>query len=177
MNNSMGLSGEVFDHKVAAVFETGSDAEIAARTICETTSLDDDQVTLLRPNAYDPDWELEPEDQGIWRTLVQSHLWLGAMGIVAGLILFLVLSAMNIGFIVLNTWVAASVLAALGGICGLLAAGAVTIRPDHMPYLMTAQSALRNGYFVLAVHTSSLQQLEEVQKVLRKWHTRLIRTF
>lgn len=176
MKPSMSLTGEHDSHKVAAVFETESDARTMAEALREGTSLADDQVTVLSPSDRHQGQELEPDDQGIWHTLVRSHIGLGIGGIVAGLLLFLILSTLGVGFIVQNTLVSASVLAALGLAIGLLIAGAVTLRPDHTPYLVKAQSALRQGKYVLAIHASSGQQLEEATSLLDARHVKTVQT-
>ncbi|MEC7432680.1 MAG: hypothetical protein VYC10_05135 [Pseudomonadota bacterium] len=72
--------------------------------------------------------------------------------------------------------VAAAVLAALGLILGLLVAGGVTLRPDHTPYVAKAQSALKEGKYVLTVHASSSEQLKEATTVLKNRNVRLVRT-
>lgn len=166
MQSSMSLTGEQESHKVAAVFDTEADARETAKVLCQSTTLKDGQVTVLSPRDPHQGGELEPEDQGILRTLIRSHVGLGAGGAVTGFIVFLILSALGIGFIAQNALVAGSVLAAFGLMLGLLLAGAVTIRPDHTPYLMMAQSALRKGKYVLAVHASSTQQLQEAKSLL-----------
>ncbi|PXX90370.1 hypothetical protein DIT71_12835 [Marinobacter vulgaris] len=166
MNSSANLTGEKEDHKVAAVFDTEPDARGTAKAICEETSLTDEQVTVLSPNDRHQGKELEPEDQGIWRTLVRSHIGLGIAGAVAGFVLFLILSALGVGFIAQNTVVAASVMTVIAAAIGMLVAGAVTLRPDHTPYLMKAQAALSEGKYVLAVHASSLEQLQEAKSLL-----------
>ncbi len=118
----------------------------------------------------------EPEDQGIWKTLVRSHVWLGVGGAVTGFILFLLLNALGVGFIAQNALVAASVLTAIGAAIGMLLAGAVTIRPDHTPYLVKAQSALNKGKYVLAVHASSSEQLQEAKSLLDSRNVKTVET-
>lgn len=176
MQSSMSLTGEQKSHKVAAVFDTETDAREAAKVLCQRTSLTDGQVSVLSPRDPHQGSELEPEDQGIWRTLVRSHIGLGAGGAVTGFIVFLILSALGVGFIAQNTWVAGSVLAVFGAMLGLLLAGAVTIRPDHTPYLIKAQSALRRGKYVLAIHASSTQQLQEAKSLLDSRNVKTVQT-
>jgi hypothetical protein len=81
-----------------------------------------------------------------------------------------------VGFIAQNGVVAAAVLAALGLILGLLLAGGVTLRPDHTPYVAKAQSALKDGKYVLTVHASSAEQLKEATAVLKNRNVQLVRT-
>ncbi|WP_297796883.1 hypothetical protein [uncultured Marinobacter sp.] len=176
MKSSMSLTGEHEDHKVAAVFETETDARGMAKSLCDSTSLAKEQVTVLRPSDRHPGEGLEPEDQGIWHTLVRSHIGLGIGGAALGFLLFLVMSASGLALVAQNGVVAASVFAALGLIVGLLMAGAVTIRPDHTPYLIKAQSALRKGKYVVAVHASSAQQLQEARSLLQSRNVNSVQT-
>jgi hypothetical protein len=173
---SMSLIGEHEGHKVAAVFETESDANGTAKALCDETSLTDEQVSVLSPADHHQGKALEPEDQGIWHTLVRSHLVLGVGGAISGFIVFVILSGLGTGFIAQNAMVAASALSALGLMFGLLLAGGVTIRPDHTPYLMKAQSALRKGQFVLAVHAANAQQIREAKSLLDARNVKTVHT-
>jgi len=176
MKPSVSLTGEHEAHKVAAVFDTEPDAKGVAKALCEETSLTDEQVSVLSPDDRHQGYMLEPEDQGIWHTLVRSHVGLGIAGAVVGFAVFLILNILGINFITQNTVVAASVLSGLGLFLGLLAGGAATIRPDHTPYLMKAQSALRKGKFVLAVHATSPHQLKEAKSLLDARNVKTMKT-
>nr|WP_297401897.1 hypothetical protein [uncultured Marinobacter sp.] len=59
MKPSMSLTGEHDSHKVAAVFETESDARTMAEALREGTSLADGQVTVLSPSDRHQGQELE----------------------------------------------------------------------------------------------------------------------
>ena len=72
--------------------------------------------------------------------------------------------------------VSASALTALGLMLGLLLAGGVTIRPDHTPYLMKAQSALRKGQYVLAIHAENTQQVQEAKSLLSARNVKTVQT-
>lgn len=176
MKSSVSITGEHQAHKAAAIFETESDAKGVAETLSKNTSLNDEQVLVVTPQDQHQGEALEPENQGIWHTLLRSHLWLGVGGAIAGFILFLILSAAGVGFIVQNTMAAAAVLAALGGVIGLLLAGGVTLRPDHTPYVVKAQAALNEGKYVLTVHASSSEQLKEATTVFKNRNVKMIRT-
>ncbi len=167
MTPSNRVSGESVDHKLAAIFENDSEAKESVSAVLDATGLDPDQVKIVRPGDTHPGWELEPEDRGIWRTLLRSHLWLGLLGAVVGLVVFLLLFSVGVGFVANNGLVAAVVLAALFAVFGLLAAGLLTLRPDHMPYIVAAQSALRAGKTVVAVHAKDRAQLEAAKKELQ----------
>ncbi len=177
MTPSSRVSGESIDHKLAAIFDNDSEAKKSVDAVLEAASLNPDQVKIVRPGDTHPGWELEPEDRGIWRTLLRSHLWLGLLGAVVGLVVFLLLFGVGVGFIVNNGLVAAVVLAALFAVLGLMAAGLVTLRPDHMAYIVTAQSALRAGKTVVAVHARDRAQLEAAKKELQRWSVKTVASF
>jgi hypothetical protein len=170
------LTGEKYDHKIAAIFGVKETAQQAADTLRQQTSVHDHQVFVVTPNDTHPGWELEPEDRGIWRTLVRAHVWLGLAGLVVGLVVFLVLFGLNIRFVVENAVTSALIAIGFGGIFGMMFGGLVTLRPDHMPYVSIAQSALRKGKFIVAVHAESSDQLQEAQTVLKTFDAEIIRT-
>lgn len=177
MKNAASLKGEVFDHKIAAVFDSATEAENTARALREQTSLPSDRIIVISPDDPDSGRALEPESKGIWRTLVRSHVGLGIAGAVVGFVLFLVLYSADVAFITLNLVVSVIVLTVFGAVGGLLLAGMVTLRPDHMPYIALAQSALRKGKYVLTVHASSEEQMDEAMKTLRNRGVRSVRSF
>lgn len=177
MKNAASLKGEVVDHKIAAVFESRTEAENTALALREETSLASDQIIVVSPDDPNSGRALEPESQGIWRTLVRSHVGLGIAGAVVGFVLFLVLYSADVAFITLNLVVSVIVITVFGAVGGLLLAGMVTLRPDHTPYLVLAQSALRKGKYVLTVHASSAEQLDEAKKTLRNRGVRSVRSF
>jgi hypothetical protein len=172
----LSITGETLHHKMAAIFDTEGGAEQAAANLRENTSLNDYQLFLIGPNDTHPGWELEPEDRGIWKTLVRSHVWLGLAGLGVGLLVFFLLFGLDIRFVVENALTAAALAAAFGVVFGMLFAGLITIRPDHMPYVSMAQSALRKGKYVVAVHAASLDQLQEADSELQKLNVKTIRT-
>ncbi len=176
MNHSVHITGESSSHKLAAVFSTRTEAEGIAQVLYGAAGLREDQVMVIAPDDPDKGHQLEPETQGILHTLIRSHLSLGVAGAVVGFVVFLILYFAGIDFIVLNGPVAASVLVALGAVCGLLVAGGISLRPDHGPYLVSAQAALRKGKYVLAVHADSLGQLEQVKAELQHRRVHVVRT-
>jgi len=162
------VTGETFDHKAAAIFDREPDAEHAAERVRSHTTTRNAQVFVISPRDPHPGKELEPEDRGIWQTLVRSHVWLAVAGAAVGLLFFALLIALGVGFIRDNAMVAAVIIVVFFAVFGMMVAGLITLRPDHMPYLMTAQSALKEGKFVVAVHASSASQLQEAVDELNR---------
>jgi hypothetical protein len=174
MNITTQLSGEDLDHKLAVVFDSESSARNIAEILRNALRLGWHQIHVIGPNDRHPGFELEPEDRGIWRTMVRAHVWLGIAGAIGGLLLFAVLFFVGIEFVVANAFTTAVIAVAFGGIFGLMFGGLVTLRPDHMPYISMAQSALRKGKYVLAVHASSADQLAAAKAELHKMNLETI---
>lgn len=164
--NISGITGETYDHKVAAIFDNEISAKRAAKALGDATNLREAQIFVVGPNDKHPGWELEPEDKGIWRTLLRSHIWLGIAGALGGVVFFLVLFGLNILFITQNAITSAALFVGFGAVAGMMLAGLITLRPDHMPYISMATSALRSGKYVVAVHAITTQQMNEANNVL-----------
>lgn len=177
MKMSKNITGENFDHKIAAIFESENSANQAADTVRNITSLKSAQVFVVAPNDTHKGWELEPEDRGIWRTMIRAHVRLGLVGMALGFVLFLVLFMAGIQFIVANAIISAALGLAFGGIAGLMLGGLVTLRPDHMPYVSVSQSALKRGKFVVAVHAANVDQLKEADREFNKLGATTVRSF
>lgn len=160
------ISGESFDHKIAAVFINESEALNAAEQLRRNTRIRDAQIFIINPHDPRTGKGLEPEDKGIWKTLVRSHIWLGIAGAIAGLLFFALLMAIGIPFVVDNAYTTALILFVFGVVGGMMLGGLMTLRPDHEAYLINAREALKEGKFVVAVHAASSEQQEEAEKIL-----------
>ena len=168
------ISGEHFDHKVAAIFQDEFSAKRAVDILRKSTSLQVNQLFVVGPNDRHPGWELEPEDKGIWRTMIQAHVWLGVIGGGVGLVLFLILWAMGIPFVVANAVTTVTITIAFGIVIGMMFGGLMTLRPDHMPYVSVSQSALRKGKYIVAVHAHSVEQLREAKQEFNKLQVKTV---
>jgi len=160
------LTGEHFDHKVAAIFASEADARQAAEQLRADTDLSDRQVLIMRPEDRHKGRELEPESRGIWRTLVRSHVWLFVAGAAAGLLLFLVTFFAGIEFVTQNALWAAGVFIVICSLVGAMVGGLVTLRPDHTPYIMATQAALEEGKTVVTVHARTAEQKQAAKEAL-----------
>src|SRR5512144_2486861 len=77
------LIGERSRTLVGASFHDGWSAERAASLLDRLVRVQTD-VAVIRPGDPNPARKIEPDDQGVWRTLVRSHLILGTGGAIAG---------------------------------------------------------------------------------------------
>jgi len=89
------IFGERSLTKMAGLFASKSEAETAAQQLREAAALDDPQVYVVGPPdgaaADSPalSRKLEPEQAGIWRTLIRAHVVAGSAGVVAGILPYL----------------------------------------------------------------------------------------
>ncbi len=158
MTTSSPVSGEVFDTKLAAIFNEASLADEARQAVQDALALPDAQVCVIRPGDPAADRKLEPEIQGIKATMVRSHVTMGAAGLVAGVVAWLVLHFIDIPMITQSSWLSLGALLFFGGIGGLLVGGLISLRPDHDRYVHTVKAALRKGRSAVVVHARSAEE-------------------
>lgn len=177
MKSFMHVSGETLDHKLAAECGTVTEAEKVADDLCSVTSLSRGQVRVIAPEDAHKGSKLEPEDQGILDTAIRSHIWLGLAGASGGLLLFAVMAAAGLPFVVHNLIWAGALFAVFGSVVGLLLGGVYTLRPDHAAYVSRSTSALRKGYYVVAIHARDRDQISEAKRYLKARHIHTARSF
>jgi hypothetical protein len=168
--------------KVAGLFMNRSRAEDAAQQVKRTVGLDDAQVSLVGPPDGDAlsspafSSKLEPEQAGIWRTLVRAHVVSGLAGAGAGLLIYL-------GFIVASSTAVISTpgmslvaMVFLGGLAGLLVGGLLTLRPDHYQVIATVRRAIRKGHWAVVIHPITQVQIDQAIATLQSCSYRVVRS-
>lgn len=161
------ITGELSNHKVAAVFASSAMARQAADEVLAELLLGESQVQLIRPGDPRTSRKLEPESQGIWRTIVVAHIRLGVVGFVLGVLAFAVLYAIGPPFIVNSPVAALLILLFFGTIAGLLLGGLVSLRPDHDRYVEATRDAITTGQTTVVVHALTSQQRSAAAEFLR----------
>lgn len=161
------VTAEVSNHKVAAVFPNANAARQAAAAVSSSLSLGASQVQLIFPGEPHPGRKLEPESRGIWHTIVVAHVKLGIAGVIAGVVLFGVLYATGVAFIVNSPVAALLVLVFFGGVAGLMLGGLVSLRPDHDRYVEATRDAMDEGMTTVVVHAFSAAQRAQAAEFLR----------
>jgi len=166
MRDVVRLTGEKYDHEIAAIFDAHQAAEAAAKKLREALSLKAAQVEVLDPDDKHPGRALEPESRGIFGTLLRAHFWLGAGGALLGFLLFQVLLYAGVPMVASSPVMAGIVLIGFGAVAGLLLGGLVTLRPDHDPYIFKVRAALKEGHSAVVVHGSSIEQRKAAESQL-----------
>jgi hypothetical protein len=161
------VTDELSNHKLAATFGSDQSARQAQRELVGQFGLEDAQVLLITPGEPFPGRRLEPESRGIARTLVVSHVRLGLLGGIAGLLAFAVLYAIGVPFIVQSPLASVLVLLGFGLVAGMMMGGLVSLRPDHDRYINAARDAMQEGRASVVVHAFSREQQEQAAEWLR----------
>ncbi|UWX04672.1 riboflavin biosynthesis protein RibA [Pseudoxanthomonas sp. NC8] len=171
------MTGELSDSKVAAVFDGEQEARLIARQTQRTLGLSSGKVQVVTPHDARPGRKMEPEDRGIFRTLVIAHYKLGLVGIGLGLLLYVTLYAAGLEAVVASCLsLAAALIIGYGGVFGLMAGGLVTLRPDHSPYVAKIRAALKEGRCAVVVHAHDDDERDRARDVLAAHGGETIRT-
>jgi hypothetical protein len=176
MKHRLALTGEASDHKVAGVVADKAAAHKLAAAVRTGAGLHESQVVVLSPDDRQVGRALEPESRGIVHTMIRAHLWLGAAGALIGALAFGILVAMEVAFVVQSPWWSAPPLIGFGIVGGLMLGGAVSLRPDHSPYIAASREALQEGNHVVVVHATSTEQLEAAEAILKADTNETVRT-
>ncbi len=176
MKDRMAMTGEASNHKVAGLVDSEVVAQEVAADVRAGTGLNEAHVRVLNPGDDGVGRALEPESRGIMHTLIRTHLWFASAGAVVGILAFGIMMAIGVPFIVLSPWWSASLLIGFGAVAGLMLGGAVSLRPDHTPYISASRDALREGKQVVAVHATSTEELKQAEAILKSSAGETVRT-
>jgi len=160
--------GERYPSRVAAAFDDASTAQRAAKELRQETGLSEEQVRIVDP--YDPSVasKIEPENRGIGRTVVRTHLLFGGLGLFAGLAIAATMlgggpaSSLSQPVMVIVT------LAVFGAVAGLLVGGLISVRPDHARLYVLAREAARGGDWLVIALASDRAQRDRARNILAR---------
>jgi hypothetical protein len=176
------IFGERSLTKVAGLFASKSLAESVAARLKQAGGLDDPQVYLVGPPdgaaVSSPAFsrKLEPEQAGIWRTLIRAHVVFGMLGVVAGALLYLVFLTVDNAAVESTPGMSLAIMLSFGGIAGLLFGGLMTARPDHYRVISAVRRAVRQGRWAVVIHPLTQHQIDVAMRELRARSVRVVRS-
>ncbi|MFO1337074.1 MAG: hypothetical protein U1F53_02385 [Burkholderiaceae bacterium] len=164
--NALNPFGERSLTLVAASFADHRAAERAAGVLKQSPALDG-EVAVIDPGDPLARRKLEPEQRGIFATLLRSHLILGTAGLGVGLL---------VAWVAIAVWTAAAAspgfvllfAGLMGGFIGMMVAGLITLRPDHGLVLLGVREALRRGRSAVVVRPLSQACAKQAFRLLRQ---------
>ena len=165
MSQSM-IFGEQSLTKVAALFDQAIDARAAAERVVRDGRLPMKRVLVVGPGDRALGRKLEPEDRGIFSTLLKAHISLGGAGLIVGLLFGWIQVLSGVQFAEASPYYTVGVAGAFGMIAGLILGGLVTLRPDHTVLITRVKEGLRNGQWAVVVHPTSRDQESRALNVL-----------
>jgi hypothetical protein len=181
MNLKTSLFGERSLTKVAAVFDSRDLAETAAQRLKEVPGMNASQVQLVGPNDTSGveaplSRKLEPEQAGIWRTLIRTHIVTGLIGAVGGSALYLAFRLGQHPAILSSPLLSLGVMIFFGSIFGLMVGGLITLRPDHYRVMASVRKAIKRGRWAVVSHPVNPRQTKLVMSELRHRSPHVVRS-
>ena len=171
------LFGEHSLSKVAGVFDEGEEARAVAKEILGEGALGADQVKLVGPDDPAVERKLEPEEAGIARTLIHSHIALGIVGLIVGLVVAAALLLSGVTFARASPYYTVIITAGFGAVVGMMFGGLVSLRPDHDVLITEVEEAAHHGHWAVVVHPANHAQEMRARDVIGHSHGHLVQTF
>ncbi|GGE69125.1 hypothetical protein GCM10011533_21900 [Streptosporangium jomthongense] len=149
--------GENYSHKISEEFDSQVAAERGAESL-ENLGIPLAQIRIIQPNDPSMAQKVEPETQGIARSMVKAHVWFGLIGLVVGLAVAGLLVTVGPALTRSSPVMTFIAMGFLFPVLALLIAGAVSLRPDHDLIIEKARTAKENGRWTVVAHCDSLEQ-------------------
>ena len=160
------LFGERSLTTVAALFGQAQDARNAAEHVVRDARLPEKQVKVVGPGDPSLERKLEPEESGIVHTLIRSHIALGILGLIVGMLIAGALILGGVGWAVASPYYTFGVAAIFFAVGGMMLGGLVSIRPDRAVLDTTVEAAVQEGRWAVVVHPVNHKEEERALDVL-----------
>ncbi len=161
------LFGEKATTKLAGFFDSQEALESVSSELRRLSGLQNTQLWVVRPHDSNFERKLEPETQGVARTAIRAHLLLGGLGTIAGVLLFVVLYALEVPAVRSSPYYSGGAIVVFALVAGLLAGGLITARPDHQIVIRAVDEATKAGRWSLVVHPRDEVQCKSAESVLQ----------
>lgn len=177
-----GMFGEASLTKVAGLFPDKGQADAAAADVLKTPGMAPGQVRVLGPKDATMSRRdifgrnLEPEQDGIFRTLLITHGITGVIGAIVGVLLFIGLYRSGQPMIASSPMLAFIAIVGFSITFGLILGGLIAIRPDHVWLITAVRSGLKQGKWAVIVHPVDGGQTADARELLLKSGAEILKT-
>ncbi len=157
--------------KVGGVFESEAAAKNAVKSLVSEGAINLQNIELVEPkdrSDHPLGHKIEPEDRGTARALAKSHLVLGVVGLLAGLLLSTVLVTVGPQLTRSNPLFTFIPLTLICVFLGLLLAGLISLRPDHDHLINKSRKMVKSGRWSVVVHTTNTEEKQRAKNVMKK---------
>ena len=168
-----GLFGEKSLTKVVGLFPDKGKADAAAASVRKAPGMVAGQARVLGPQDANLSRReffgrtMEPEQRGIFKTLLISHGITGLAGAIAGLLLFAWLYRSGQPMVASSPLLAFIAIVGFAITFGLLLGGLIALRPDHVWLIAAVRSALKESRWAVIVHPLDASQTDAAKGILR----------
>lgn len=169
--------------KVAGLFASRQGAENAARALMGRSAFKSNQVKVLGPqDGTEPhdavlQTAVEPEQKGIWLTIIRAHVSFGVLGLLAGTLLFTGLMVRQHPMVTSTPGMAFIALTGFGITFGLIVGGLVSLRPDQGRVMNLVRQGLLKGHWAVVAHPLDTGQTRAAVNSLSSGSLRVVRSF
>jgi hypothetical protein len=153
-------------HKIAAVFDDKTNAQEAEETLVSYAHFNPKDVSIIQPGDDHIRQKLEPEPTAIGRNLFLSHMALGGIGLLVGLLLAFIIITQGPQFAESSPGLTFFALGLVGLFIGLFAAGAFSLRPDHDPLINDTIEASRHKQWAVIVQARDRGDQQRARQLL-----------
>lgn len=154
--------------QLAAIFSSHKEAEEAVQALTSDTAIASEQIAVLSPDESELSRKVEADSRSVGKRMLTSHVAMGGIGLVVGLLIASVL--VNTGPLLTQqnpifTYIA---LISPGLFIGMFVAGLFSLRPDRSELIETVRHALKEKRVALIVNLKNAQSVDTVRKVLSR---------
>ena len=164
---NINVMGESHPGKVAGVYAESLSAKQAIKLLCNKGGFKLHEINLVPPNDAHFAEKVEPDDKGIGRTLLASHLVFGSIGLVLGLMFATILTLFGPALTTSSPLMVFIALAPMGAFIGLLVAGIMSLRPDHDGLIKQTRHATNHQQWTVVVQTKGHEQKERAKRLMQ----------
>ena len=154
--------------QVAAVFSSKQKVREVLEIVQNKTSVEPSQVEIIEAGDAKLSAKLERNSESIGKSMWSSHLLLGSLGLVAGLIAAFLLTQFGPALTQQNPLFTYIALISPGLFIGLFVAGLIGLRPDRNEVIQTVRHAVRYGKVALVINLRKSQSSSKVSQVLKQ---------
>ena len=158
------------DLQVAAVFSSKRKVQEVLEVVQNQTSVAASQVEIIEAGDPNMSEKLERNSASIGKRMWSSHLLLGAIGLICGLLAAFLLTQFGPALTQQNPLFTYIALISPGLFIGLFIAGLIGLRPDRSEVVQTVRHAVRYGKVALVINLRKSQSSSEVSHLLKQ-HT------
>lgn len=162
------LFGERSTTKIVGIFEHEKEALESKDKLKGKIHLRDTQLKVVSPDEKHYGRKLEPEDRGIARTAVRSHVIFGVVGFLAGILIWGIIYAIGWDALRSSPGMAAVPILFFSTVGGLMLGGLLTARPDHEIVILHVRDAVEQGKWSLVVHPRTSAESDQAEAMLNE---------